>query len=87
MKMQFSPDLIGTPINDGRHINTIVRKETCRRHQADIGEPCFHVLAEVPQTWAVCNARAVRAGFNNPISEQSMRAGKFDNSQRKRRSQ
>lgn len=54
-------------------IPTVVSTSPCVKHRAGKGVPCWWVhLSAGARAMAVCNSRAKKAGFNAPISEQSL---------------
>lgn len=63
--------------NEGRHIETIIAKTACGRHDAQIGVACFGISPEsplAPETLlGICNRRAIKAGANGKISDSSYR--------------
>lgn len=59
-----------------RFMQTIISRGGCGRHRVPSGVPCFHIPSGVEGSGylsGVCNWRAKRAGFNNSISEKSLR--------------
>ena len=50
-------------------MDAVLERETCRKHKADIGQPC----GWMGPYRAICNARAKRAGFNAPVRPESLR--------------
>lgn len=56
-----------------RNIRTVFERETCRRHNADIGEACWLIpTIDGVGVLAICNRRAKRAGFSNIPSRKSL---------------
>jgi hypothetical protein len=61
--------------NSGEHIDDIISRTICDRHNGDIGVACFYVFygtkhGEVGP--AVCNNRVKAAGFNGEIKPSSL---------------
>jgi hypothetical protein len=63
-----------TPSTD-LFIRTVIDREGCGRHKAEKGEPCWVIsrLRHPHAFFAVCNRRAKKAGYNHPISDNSLR--------------
>lgn len=67
--------------NDGLHIAEIVDRTPCPKHGAEKGNPCFKVYYNSPSPTdslrraygaAICNLRAITAGFVGEISKESI---------------
>lgn len=58
------------------YLDRIINETWCNKHKASIGAPCWGMpeLSGLGRS-AVCNSRAKKAGFNNKISEGSLRRG------------
>lgn len=62
--------------NPGTHIARIIKETVCRKHNADVGAPCWAIASNMSPLGhhkAVCGKRIKRAGFIGQISPQSMR--------------
>lgn len=55
----------------------VLLRKRCHEHNADLGIPCFVIEADDSESAAVCNKRAKMAGFNAPVSPQSLNRGKI----------
>lgn len=69
MKNQFAENT-----SHVRFIPDVFMEHACGHHSAPKGLPCWTIPANTGIKWGVCNARAVKAGFNSPISQQSLRS-------------
>lgn len=61
--------------NTGEHIDDIISRTACVRHDAQIGQPCFLIYynnkrGEIGP--AICNSRVAMAGFNGKIQPGSL---------------
>lgn len=55
-------------------LDSVLERVDCRKHKVPTGVPCFHIYKTTGGYFpAVCNKRAVRAGFNAPIRPESLR--------------
>lgn len=56
------------------YVPTVLDRMSCDNHKAPRGIPCFHIPKKDESGYfgGICNTRAVRAGFNNPIRPQSL---------------
>jgi hypothetical protein len=55
------------------YIPTVLERTSCKNHDVPEGVPCFHIgNDESGYNAAVCNKRALRAGFNARISKSSL---------------
>lgn len=61
--------------NDGKHIVKIIGRQVCKKHKADIGEPCYSIPSGTSDVVhvGVCNKRAILFGANGKISDASLR--------------
>lgn len=63
--------------NHGRHIQSIVNRQPCQKHQADVGVPCYmFVGASDNLVIGICNKRARKAGATGTIQPESFRRKK-----------
>jgi len=61
--------------NSGEHIDDIISRTICDKHDAPEGIPCFYLYYDkVSQNRgsAVCNERIKKAGFNGEIDPRSL---------------
>lgn len=60
---------------DENHIPTAVDRVKCSRHKAEHGQPCWWIwpLSGRRKTPAICNQRALNAGFVGEIDPRSLR--------------
>ena len=66
--------------NKGTHIQDIINRVVCDKHKANLGEACFRVdylspmgrRRKRPYGLAICNHRAIAAGFIGKISLESV---------------
>lgn len=61
--------------NSGKHIDDIVSRTSCKKHNASHGIPCFNVIYDNDKGEhgpAVCGNRIKRAGFNGKIHPNSL---------------
>lgn len=62
--------------NDGRHIETVVWANECKRHNVGRGEPCFVSYTGADEMISgVCGKRIKKAGFNGKIDPRSLSMG------------
>lgn len=56
------------------YLPRVMARKACERHRVPEGVPCFHVPKKDESGYfaGVCNDRAIRAGFNNPIRPESL---------------
>lgn len=58
------------------YVDAVLNRTTCKNHGCDLGEPCWILVQPSPDNVyglvAVCNKRAIRAGFNARISKSSL---------------
>lgn len=60
--------------NDGKHIETIVQRQSCTKHKALLGAPCWNIYPSIGGALpAVCNDRILKAGFVGDIQPSSLR--------------
>lgn len=66
--------------NAGVHILSLIDKVECKRHKAPTGTPCFHIPKTNENGYfvGICNQRAVKAGANGKISENSYQQRVFN---------
>lgn len=57
------------------YIPRVIQDQECKRHNAPIGIPCFHIPRSDGFGYyaAVCNRRAKNTGFRHAIDENSLR--------------
>lgn len=61
-------------INNGKHIQSIIDRQPCQKHEAGKGVACFMLVgAQDAAHSAICNQRALKAGVNGKITEGSYR--------------
>ncbi len=62
---------------DRKRIPEVFEREDCKKHNAPIDLPCWYVHAAKGRLPAICNDRAIRAGFRALISKSSLGTGRF----------
>lgn len=63
-------------LNSGKHIDDVIRRTTCDRHNGDKGIACFYVFYGSKNGEAgpaICGDRVKAAGFNGKIQPSSLR--------------
>jgi hypothetical protein len=56
------------------YLDAVLERQSCQKHDAEKGSPCWGITeSSGVGRGAVCNKRAKRAGFNNKVSEKSLR--------------
>jgi hypothetical protein len=74
--------------NSGRHVDDIVSRTSCEKHNAPEGIPCFYIRSDKvssDQGLAVCGSRIRKAGFNGKIHPKSLSQGHAGSGTRFRR--
>lgn len=62
--------------NSGKHIEDIIGRTVCDRHDGAKGIACFYVFLDTKNgeaSEAICNDRIKKAGFNGKITPNSLR--------------
>lgn len=62
--------------NSGEHIDEVVSRTSCDKHDAPEGTPCFYLYydkASLTRGSAVCGERIKKAGFDGEIDPRSLR--------------
>lgn len=62
--------------NSGKHIDDIIRRTTCEKHNGGQGIACFYVFLSTKDgeaSEAICNDRILASGFNGKIHPGSLR--------------
>lgn len=73
---------ISTSLNTGKHIGYILDLESCEKHQAPKGLPCYILVPGAGDTKnsefldGVCGSRIRKAGYNGKISPTSIQLGR-----------
>lgn len=73
--------------NTGKHIDDIIRRTVCDKHNGGQGIACFYVFWSTEggtAAEAVCNDRVKAAGFNGNINPSSLRQKNRDGTLSKR---
>ncbi len=67
-----------TDVDQVNRIPVIVSRETCDKHDASHAQPCWYIYtSQGTRLLAICNARAIRAGYLGEINENSLRKGRY----------
>lgn len=54
--------------NNGKHISNIIERTSCKRHGAEEGDACWHILSDNGIFRAVCNRRS-RSMFTHEMGK------------------
>lgn len=74
--------------NDGEHIDEIIDRVDCAKHNAAKGFPCFKIYYDngrVEHGPGICGTRVTKAGFNGKIQPSSLSQKTKDRESRPRR--
>lgn len=61
--------------NSGQHIDDVVNRTNCDKHNASEGTPCFYLYYDrtsISRGSAVCGERVKKAGFDGQIDPRSL---------------
>lgn len=69
---KFSADT-ESPTTD-LYLPRVMARKACEKHKVPEGIPCFYIPKKDESGYlgAICNDRAIRAGFDNPIRPESL---------------
>lgn len=54
--------------NNGKHLERIIDAETCEKHNARLGVPCWAIFSAHGLLKAICNSRALAYGARGDIT-------------------